>query len=94
MRFFLALVFVKDQTGKESEDQPIKESTPTQSAKSFPHNQLPTQLAKSYPHNQQIQIEKEGNGYDNKYGLNNHRDSVPQPCIYKENSIKENNTVK
>uniref|UniRef100_A0A2N9GUF1 Reverse transcriptase Ty1/copia-type domain-containing protein n=1 Tax=Fagus sylvatica TaxID=28930 RepID=A0A2N9GUF1_FAGSY len=85
---------VKDQTGKGSVDQTIKESTPTQSAKSYPHNQPPTQSAKSYPHNQQIQIEKEANGYDNKCGLNNCRDSVPQPCIYKENSVKENNTVK
>ena len=85
---------VKDQTGKGSEDQTIKESTPTQSAKSYPHNQPPTQSAKSYPHNQQIQIEKEANGYDNKCGLNNCRDSVPQPCIYKENSVKENNIVK
>jgi hypothetical protein len=85
---------VKDQTSKGSIDQTIKESTPTQSAKSYPHNQPPTQSAKSYPHNQQIQIEKEANGYDNKCGLNNCRDSVPQPCIYKENSVKENNTVK
>ena len=61
---------VKDQTCKEREDQTIKESTPTQSAK-------------SYPHNLQIQIEKEGNGYYSKCGLNNCRDSVPQPCIYK-----------
>ena len=67
---FQTEICVKVQTCKESEDQTIKESTPTQSAK-------------SYPHNQQIQIEKEANGYDNKCGLNNCRDSIPQPCIYK-----------
>ena len=38
---------VKDQIGKESEDQTIKESTPTQSTKSYPHNQPPTQSTKS-----------------------------------------------
>ncbi len=47
-----------------------------------PNQQSHTHIISHQPkqqshHNQQIQTEKEGNGYDNKYGLNNHRILFP-----------------
>ena len=63
---------IQDQENKENppnltveEDQTYKETSPTQSAK-------------SYPCNQQNKIQKEGNGSRNKYRLNNCENLSPK----------------
>jgi hypothetical protein len=54
----------------------------------------PTKSTKSDPINQQNQMQKESNGYGDKYRLNKFRDSVPQVCVYKQGSAKEIFTAK